>query len=110
MLALLAALESVAQTQIELRAVADIRRVELVEVEEREELCIPGKRGIRPQVGGNLLGLILQNGGARCLQRMVVLQRELDGLFQSDAYSGASCGGCLLRQRRDAAGTQHREK
>ena len=73
-LALLAALEGVADAQVELGAVVDVRPIELVEVEEREELRIPGERGIRPQVGGNFLGLVLTNGGAGRFERMVVLQ------------------------------------
>ena len=100
MLALLAALKGVAEAEVKLRAVADIGGVELREIEEREELRIPGKGRIRPQVGGDFLSLILHDGGASRFERVIVCERELDGLLERDAWDRR------LRER----GTNEKEK
>ena len=99
-LALLAAFEGVADAEVELRAVADVGRIELRQVEEREELRVPGKGRVRPQVGGDFLGLILHDGGAGRFERVIVRERELDGLLERDAR------GRRLRER----GANEKEK
>jgi len=63
----------------------------LREVEEREELRIPGKGRVRPQVGGNFLGLILHDGRAGRFERVIVRERELYGLLERDARGGWLC-------------------
>src|ERR1700733_14934505 len=100
MLALLASFESVAKAEVELRAVADVVGIELVQIEEGEKLCVPGKGGVRAQVGGDFLGLILHDGGARRFERVIVCERELEGLLKRDARCRR------LRER----GTNEKEK
>ena len=42
------------------------------------------KRRVGPQVGLDFLSLVLQDGGARGQQPMVVLAGQLDGLLERD--------------------------
>ena len=99
-LTFLAAFEGVAEAEIELRAIADIGRIELRKIEEGEKLRIPGKSRVRPQVGGDFLSLILHDGGAGRFERVIVRKRELYGLLERDARSR------WLRKR----GTNEKEK
>ncbi|MFZ1008444.1 MAG: hypothetical protein WAN65_16500, partial [Candidatus Sulfotelmatobacter sp.] len=49
-----------------------------------DELAIGPKRWIMSQVGGNLLGLVLENQSSRRFYGMVVRQRQINGLIKAD--------------------------
>jgi hypothetical protein len=49
-----------------------------------DELAIGPKRWIRPKVRGNLLGLVLENQSSRGLYGMVVRERQINGLIETD--------------------------
>ena len=66
----------------------------LREREDRQVFPVGEERWIRAQIGGDFRGLTLLDGGPRGLQGVVVLQRQLDGLFQRDRDRR------LLRERR----------
>ena len=91
MLALLAELEGVAEAQVKLRLVVKVIGAELTGLENGEELCVPGKNGVRAEIGSRFLGLILQDGGARGLQSMVVLQSQADGFLDGDTRGRERC-------------------
>src|SRR5271156_6315094 len=61
-LAIPTAFAAVPDAGIELRLVFQIARVELTGIEEGEKLRIPGQSGIRTEISGDFLRLILKNG------------------------------------------------
>src|SRR5580704_6106010 len=73
MLTLSAALEKVTNAQVELRLVFEVIRGKVAGLEKGKELRIPRQRGIRAKIGGDFLGLILQDGRAGCEQSVIVL-------------------------------------
>src|SRR5450755_1380038 len=81
----MAALKKVFDPNIKLLRVVEILTRKILWTEKWNELSIHSQGWIRTQVRGNLLGLILQNHSSRGLQRMVVRQRQINGLVESDS-------------------------
>src|SRR5450755_3723710 len=81
----MAALKKVFDPNIKLLRVVEILTRKILWTEKWNELSIHSQGWIRTQVRGNLLRLILQNHGARGFQRMVVRQRQINGLVESDS-------------------------
>ena len=92
-LALLAAFEGVAEAEVKLRLVVDIVGAEFAGLEDGQELGVPGEHGIGAEIGGGFLGLVLQDGGARGLQRVVVLQGQANGFLDGDSCRRRLRGG-----------------
>ena len=107
-LAFPAAFEEVRDAQIELHGFVKVVRGEMTGLKNRKELRVRGEDGIGPQVCGDFQSLVLLNGGARRFQIVVVLQRHLNGLVQTDAHGAMhlprrsilrrSCGRGVLRR------------
>src|ERR1700688_4773447 len=93
MLPLFATFNQIGETQVIYRALIDVVAGKRVRREERHVLLIDERHGIGPQVGCNFERLILQDRGTRRLQRVVVLERQIDGLIERDA------GRRMLRRR-----------
>ena len=85
-LALSAAFEQIGDAQIELRGFIDVVRGELVGLKNWNELRVRREHGIGPQVCGNFQRLVLQDGGARRFQIVIVFERHLNGLVHADAH------------------------
>ena len=85
MLALFASLEEIADSEIKLRQIVQVVRIELVRVEGRQKLRIAHQNGVRPQVCGDFLRFILLNRDALGLQRVVVRERHLDRVARARA-------------------------
>ena len=85
-----AAFKQITYAQIELLHLVQIVIGEFVGREDRQKLRIEIERRIRAQICGNLLSLVLQNQGARCLQRVIVGQSQIDGLVEGDQCRGLS--------------------
>ena len=86
-------------TEVELRVVVEIGGVEIVRLKERQELRVARESRVRAQVRRGFLRLALQDRRALRQQRVVVLQRNLDGFVERDSH-----GPLRLRQgsaRRD---------
>jgi hypothetical protein len=83
-LALLAALDQVADAQVGLGRFAEISGRPVARREERQVLPIGNQHRVRTQVGSDLLGLTLLDGGASGQQGVVVLKRKLNGVVQRD--------------------------
>src|SRR5260370_37724946 len=93
MLAVSDVFEKIRSSDVELGAVVEIIAIEVAGIEERDELGVPGQIGIGTKVGGDFLGLILQDRGAQCQERVVVLHSETQSVFKSYV-----CGRiCVLR-------------
>jgi hypothetical protein len=95
-LALPAALEEIADAQIELGLVVDVIGSELARLEDRQELGVPGKHRIGTEIGGDFLRLVFQDGGASGQEGVIVLKGEADGLFERDTRGGR-LRGCWCR-------------
>ena len=93
-LSLLAALEQIADTQVELRRVVDVIGGELARLEDGKELRIAQEHGIGAQIRRGLFGLTLLDGGARRHQVVVMLQRHLNGVVERYGHRSG-----LLRER-----------
>ena len=89
-LAFPAALKQVSNSDIELLDLAQIVSREIGGRKNRQELGIEIQSRIGPQVCRDLLRLVLQNQSARRLQRVIVRQRQINRLIQSD-QRGALC-------------------
>lgn len=99
MLAFLAALEGVAEAQVELSLVVDVIGIELARLKDGQELRVPGDDGVGTEIGGGFERLVLQDGGTSGLESVVVLEGEADGFVESDAH-GRSLLWCRSRERR----------
>ena len=67
-------------------------------LEDGEELRVPGEDGVGAEIGGGFLGLVLEDGGARGLESVVVLQGEANGFFDGDTRGGKlRCSGSRWR-------------
>ncbi len=80
----MATFEQVPDPNVKLLSFVQIIPRKILRTEKRYELSISIKGRIRAQVRGNLLGLILKNQSSRSFDRMVVRQRQIDGLIKSD--------------------------
>ena len=69
---------AIAETQVELRGIIQVIERKIIRLKQRQELGVPANCRIGPQIGRDLLGLILQDQRARRLQRVVVLERQVD--------------------------------
>ena len=77
-LPLVSALEQVANPNIKLLSLVQIRPREILWTEEWDELRIHAQSWIGTQVCGNLLSLILKDESARSQQRVVMGQSQQD--------------------------------
>ncbi len=92
MLAFLANLEGVAQPHVELRLIIDVVVAELTGIEERQELGVPGKDRVGVKICSCFEGLVLQDGRARGLQGVIVLQSQANRLLNGNSHSrGLRC-------------------
>ena len=106
MLALAAAFEQVSDADIELLNVVNIIAGEILGTENRDELSVGAQRRIGPQVGGDFLCLILKNQSARGFDGMVVRQRQVDGLIETDQRRILTTGS-PREQEEDCCGGEH---
>ena len=79
-----AAFEQVSDPNIELLSLIQIVAGKILRTEKWDELAVSSQSRIGTQVRGNLLRLILKNQSSRSLEGMVVRQRQIDGLVQTD--------------------------
>src|SRR5271155_4118838 len=86
MLPLFAALEEIAQSQIELCGLVHIVRVELIHVEKWQKLRVTKQHRIRTKIGRYLLSLALRDRRASREQSVIVLQRSLNGFIQRNFH------------------------
>ncbi len=84
-LPLVTAFEEIPDPNIELLSLVQILPGKVLRTEKGNELGVHAQRRVGAQVRSNLLSLILKNQGSRRLQRMVVSQRQINGLIKSDA-------------------------
>ncbi len=108
-LPLLAALDEVGQSHVVYCTLINIVVGKCVGRKERQELLVPEQHRIRPQIRGDLLSLILQDRRARRLQRMIVLDRQIDGLVQRHARRRSLRRGLRRTLRRHAHSGEKRE-
>ena len=107
-LALPSALEEIAETEVKLGRVIEVAGVELAGLKDRKKLRVAQQHRVRPQVRGNLLGLALLDRGARGLQRVVVLEGQLNGLIEGDSHGPLRLSG--KRARKGEAGEVRRSQ
>ena len=84
MLALVTTLEEVRNTDVELLSFVQILTGEVLRAEEWNELGIHSQSWIRTEVRSDLLRLVLKDLSSSCPKRMVVSQRQVNGLIKSD--------------------------
>src|ERR1035441_3588858 len=83
-LTLVTAFEKVRDPNIELLSFVQILPGKILRTKKWNELRIQPQSRIGSQVRSDLLGLILENQGSRGLERMVVRQRQINGLIKGD--------------------------
>ena len=85
-LPLLAALEQVTYPCVTLGRIVQVSGQPGIRVDTRQRKVFPvgEQRGIRAQVRGHFLGLVLRDRGSGGQQTMVVLGRQPDGVFECD--------------------------
>src|SRR5712692_9136036 len=93
MLALLADFKGVAEAHVELRLVVQVVAAKLAGLEDGKKLRVPRKNRVGAKISGGFERLVLQNGRARRLQSVVVLQSEANGFLDGDARRGRLRGG-----------------
>jgi hypothetical protein len=76
--------EQITDPDIELLSFVQIFPGKILRAKKWDELAIGPKRWIRPKVRGNLLGLVLENQSSRGLYGMVVRERQINGLIETD--------------------------
>src|SRR6185437_3952621 len=79
------ALKKIIKPEVELLSGVQCVEREILRAEKRNVLRIEIDVRVRPQVGGDFLSLILLNERALCQERVVVGERELNGLIKIDA-------------------------
>src|SRR5580658_4845257 len=99
MLPLAPALEKIRDPDIELLNVVQVIPGKILGTEEGDELRIRPERGIGPQIGRNFLSLVLKNQGPRGFEGMVMRQRQIDGLVETD--EGRTLAGCGPRGQQE---------
>ena len=92
-LPLLAALEEITDADVELRRLVDVVLAELIGLEDRQELRVAEDHGIGPEVGGDLLGLALLDRRTLRQKRVIVGERQLDGVIERDLHRDLGRGG-----------------
>ena len=80
----MAAFEKVADPNIELLRFVQIFAGKILRAEKWNELGVQPLGRIRAQIRCNLLGLILKNQSSRGFEGMVMRQRQIDGLIETD--------------------------
>src|SRR5690242_15916670 len=104
MLAFLAALKGIANSQVELRGVVYVVGGELARLKDRQKLCVGGKHGIGTKIRGSFEGLVLQDGGASRLESVVVLEGQANSLVQRYAHGRSLRGGLSGSRGRGSRG------
>ena len=94
-LAFFAALDQVAEAQIGLRQIVEIGTRIVAWRKQRQVIPIGEDCGVGAQIGGHFLRLALLDGGASRQQAVVVLERQANGIVQSDP--DRALGECRAR-------------
>src|SRR5580704_15326706 len=85
MLALVTTLEEVRNADVELLSFVQILPGKILRAEEWNELGIHSQSWIRTEVRSDLLRLVLKDLSSSCPKRMVVSQRQVNGLIERDS-------------------------
>lgn len=74
--------------------------MEIIGIEYRKELGVPGEGAIGTKVSGSFHSLVLQNGGAEREERVVVQESEAQRVVEGDGCGGGRIlrGGCGHRR------------
>jgi hypothetical protein len=91
-----AAFEEIAGTDVELGGVVQIIVVEVVGLKDGKELGVPSERWVGTKVGGDFLGLVLQDSGTEGEKGVVVLESKAQRVIESDVRR---CGRILSSGR-----------
>ena len=100
MLALVTTLEEIRNTDVELLSFVQILTGEILRAEEWNELGIHSQSWIRTEVRSDLLRLVLKDLSSSCPKRMVVSQRQVNGLIERDSRR-ILCSTCPHQQEKD---------